>query len=346
VLGSLIIVRFGVMLFPAFATLGLFPPMRQLVIGVGNTMAAALINAVVFGIGAAVTVKGIGVLLSPESSLAPWLEVVLVLLLTLVMWVALRPFRRLSMMVSRNRNHFGSATGAAGNVTRGAARAGGRIITTALGTFLGVSAANRNDENELKAKPEGVPQRAEAETIYATPENDNAPAAGPMTIQAGSVTVMSAPEGAGGGGSGGGASLAGAVGGGAPPSRAIGGGRSESAGSGGLGERTPAIAGSDAPAGHGSSGTGRNGSAIVASSGSRSGDSGGRFEAGGGGGSSRPSRSSTPSRGRGDRRDPVDLSDYDFDELADIFRPEPTKPREQPRPPVKPNAGVEAGRGR
>jgi hypothetical protein len=84
----------------------------------------------------------------------------------------------------------------------------------------------------------------------------------------------------------------------------------------------------------------------VASSGSRSGDSGGRFEAGGGGGSSRPSRSSTPSRGRGDRRDPVDLSDYDFDELADIFRPEPTKPREQPRPPVKPNAGVEAGRGR
>jgi len=84
----------------------------------------------------------------------------------------------------------------------------------------------------------------------------------------------------------------------------------------------------------------------VASSGSRSSDSGGRFEAGGGGagGSARPSRSA-PSRG-GDRREPVDLSDYDFDELADIFRPEPEKPRAQPRPPVKPNAGVEAGRGR
>src|SRR6185436_17621808 len=128
VLGALIVVRFGVMLFPAFATLGLFPTMRGLVTGIGNAMAAALINAVVFGIGAAVTVKGIGVLLSPESALAPWLDIVLVLLLTVVMWVALRPFRRLSQMVSRNRNHFGTATGAAGTVTRSAARTGGRIL--------------------------------------------------------------------------------------------------------------------------------------------------------------------------------------------------------------------------
>ena len=101
------------------------------------------------------------------------------------------------------------------------------------------------------------------------------------------------------------------------------------------------FAGSDAPVGAGSNGTGRGGSAVVAASGSRSDDNAGRFEAGGG---ARPSRSSAPSRS-GNRRDPVDLSDYDFDELADIFRPEPTKTREQPRQPVKPT-GVEAGRGR
>jgi hypothetical protein len=339
VLGSLIVVRFGVMLFPAFATLGLFPTMRGLVTGIGNTMAAALINAVVFGIGAAVTVKGIGVLLSPESALAPWLDVVLVLLLTVVMWVALRPFRRLSQMVSRNRNHFGAATGAAGSATRGAARAGGRILTTALGTFLGYSAANRGEEQELKGKPEGVPQRAEATTIYAEHENENAPTVGgPVTIQAGTVTVTQADTVGAGGATAGGASLAGAAGGGG--GGRPGGGRSEGmGGGGGRTERTPVTTGSDAPAGRG-------GSSVVVPSGSRtSNDSGGRFEAGGGaGGGSRPARPA-PARG-GDRRDPVDLSDYDFDELADIFRPEPTKPREQPRQPVRPNAGVEAGRGR
>jgi hypothetical protein len=336
VLGALIVVRFGVMLFPAFATLGLFPTMRTLVTGIGNTMAAALINAVIFGIGAAVTVKGIGVLLAPDSALPPWLDVILVLLLTVVMWVALRPFRRLSMMVSRNRNHFGVATGAAGTATRGAARAGGRILTTALGTFLGVSAANKADEqHELKTK-DGVPQRVEGETIYAQAPSDDAPAtAGPVTIQAGQVTVTSGDAAA---GAAGGLVGAGAAGG-AGPARALS-GRSEGVGGTAPAERSPARA--DAGAiGAGANGAGRNGSAIVASSGSRSGD-GGRFEAGGtGGGQRTPARAAA--RG-GDRRDPVDLSDYDFDELADIFRPEPTKPRQQPRQPVR--TDVEAGRGR
>ncbi len=109
VLGALIIVRFGVMLFPAFATLGLFPTMRTLVTGIGSTMAAALINAMVFGIGASVTVLGMGVLLSPTSGTPGWLSVILMLLLTIVMWVALRPFRRLTQMVSNRDNHFSTA---------------------------------------------------------------------------------------------------------------------------------------------------------------------------------------------------------------------------------------------
>ena len=111
VLGALIIVRFGVMLFPAFATLGLFPTMRTLVTGIGSVVAAALINAIVFGIGAAVTVLGMGVLLSPNTGAPPWLDVILMLLLTIVMWVALRPFRRLTQMVSSQHNHFAAASG-------------------------------------------------------------------------------------------------------------------------------------------------------------------------------------------------------------------------------------------
>ncbi|MDQ1295218.1 MAG: hypothetical protein QG608_3103 [Actinomycetota bacterium] len=107
VLGALVIVRFGVMLFPLFATLGLFPPMRSVVIGIGNTVAAAVINALIFGIGSAVTVKAMGVVLAPDNGLADWLDIILLLLLTIVMWMALSPFRRLTTMVSPRRDHFG-----------------------------------------------------------------------------------------------------------------------------------------------------------------------------------------------------------------------------------------------
>jgi hypothetical protein len=329
VLGALIIVRFGVMLFPAFATLGLFPTMRSLVTGIGNTMAAAVINAMVFGIGAAVTVRGIGVLLSPSTGLAPWLDVVLVLLLTVVMWVALRPFRRLSHMVSRNRNHFGAATGAAGSVSRGVARASGRILTSALGTFLGMSAAARKDEeHELRTKPGGVPQRAEAESNYARPEGDGATISGPVSINAGSVTISGAAEGAG--------ALAGAGAAGTGGSRASGAARTEASGIG-----SGVVAGIER-AGVASNGAASNGARGGATRSSGGRDEGGRFEAGGfggGGGSRRPAPS------RAERREPVDLSDYDFDELADIFRPDPG--RDAPRTPKAPQppSRVEAGRG-
>lgn len=174
VLGALIIVRFGVMLFPAFATLGLFPTMRTLVTGIGSTVVAALINALVFGIGAGVTVLGLGVLLDPASGTPPWLDVILMLLLTIIMWVALRPFRRLTMMISSRTNHFAAASSGVSTTARSAARTSGRILTTALGTFLGVSAAARAGANAAPVQAQttgsdGVPQRAEAETAYQEP---------------------------------------------------------------------------------------------------------------------------------------------------------------------------------
>ena len=59
-LGSFLIVRLAVMMFPAFAVLGVFPAGRGLVVGLGRTVGAALVNAVVFGIGAAVTIRVLG----------------------------------------------------------------------------------------------------------------------------------------------------------------------------------------------------------------------------------------------------------------------------------------------
>ncbi|MFI7586210.1 hypothetical protein ACIB24_03955 [Spongisporangium articulatum] len=205
VIGALVIVRFGVMLFPAFATLGLFPTMRSLVTGVGSTVASALINSLVFGIGAAVTVRGMGVLLAPSSAVPPWLAIVLMLLLTIVMWVALRPFRRLTQMVSTGRNHFGSAAGGVGTVTRGATRGAGRILAGAASVFLGVSAAKAGDgTDEAGDGAKRVPQRIEGFSSYDGGAG-RAALAGTVSVTAGSVNVSqtpSAPAGGSGTGSG------------------------------------------------------------------------------------------------------------------------------------------------
>lgn len=141
VIGALVIVRFGVMLFPAFATLGLFPTMRHLVVGIGNTMAAAVINALIFGIGSAVMVKAMGVVLDPATGLPPWLDVILVLVLTVVMWAALSPFRRLTRMVAPGHDPFRDATTGIGRFGRGMARAGGRAAGAALTGFVAGRAA-------------------------------------------------------------------------------------------------------------------------------------------------------------------------------------------------------------
>jgi hypothetical protein len=201
VLGALIIVRLGVMLFPAIAVLGLFQPMRSLVIGMGNTVAAAMINAVVFGIGTAVMVKGMGVILSPTTGLAGWMIVLLLLLLTIVMWVALRPFRRLTLMVSSRHNVFADGAAAPAAFGRGIARVGGRVATIAAGSFLGATAASKaiapgaHTDDAGDAAP---PQRAEATTVAVAPDavSVEAAASAPVFVGAkGPVTVTAAHSG-------------------------------------------------------------------------------------------------------------------------------------------------------
>jgi hypothetical protein len=110
-----------------------------------------------------------GVLLSPSTGTPPWLDIILMLLLTVVMWVALRPFRRLTQMVSSRTNHFATASGGVSTTARSAARTSTRILSSALGTFLGVSAAQRSGVNTATVEAQaadGVPQRVEADSSY------------------------------------------------------------------------------------------------------------------------------------------------------------------------------------
>ena len=97
------------MLFPAFAVLGAFPASRGLVTGLGRTVAAAVVNAIIFGVGAGVTVAVLGILFHPGGGAPAWLSLVLMPLFSLIMWQALRPFRRLTTMVNPSSEHFGAA---------------------------------------------------------------------------------------------------------------------------------------------------------------------------------------------------------------------------------------------
>ncbi len=169
-LGSFLIVRLAVMLFPAFATLGVLPAGRGLVTGIGRTVGAALVNAVIFGVGAAVTIRVLGLILDPRTDLPGWLALVLMPLFGFVMWVALKPFRRLTAMVAPGVDPFGSATGAFGDTARAGGRWARRAGSAAAAAYAGnlaaaatTAAIDERTSDRAEVGPSGrVPDRFEA----------------------------------------------------------------------------------------------------------------------------------------------------------------------------------------
>lgn len=158
ILGALLIVRFGVMLFPAFATLGIFPTLRGLVTGIGGTVAIALINALVAGIGALVFVLCLGVALS--APIAAWQRILIALLLTIVFWIGLKPYRRLTQMPT-GQGAFRDAVAGPGrtfDAIRGLVmKIGGAVITG--GTAGAVAGAVAQNHPEPQAPPQRIESR-------------------------------------------------------------------------------------------------------------------------------------------------------------------------------------------
>jgi uncharacterized membrane protein len=170
-LGSFLIVRLAVMLFPAFATLGVFPAGRGAVLGIGRTVGAALINAVIFGIGAAVTIRVLGVILDPASKLPGWLAFVLMPLFGFMMWMALKPFRRLTAMVSQNADPFNDAAGSVGDAARSTGRYAKKAAAGAAAVYTGnvAAAATIAAVDDDQEQESAVPDRAEARPTPVTP---------------------------------------------------------------------------------------------------------------------------------------------------------------------------------
>ena len=159
-LGSFLIVRLAVMMFPAFATVGVFPASRGIVLGVARTVGAALVNAVIFGVGAAVTIRVLGLILDPASGLPGWLAFAVMPLFGFVMWVALKPFRRLTTMVTPHADPFGDAAGAVGDASDKARRWTRKAAATAAAASTGGAAAAVTAD-ALEGQ-QAAPERAEA----------------------------------------------------------------------------------------------------------------------------------------------------------------------------------------
>lgn len=158
-LGCYLIVRLAVMLFPAFAILGAFPSSRGLVTGLGRTVAAAVVNAIIFGIGAGVTVAVLGILFHPGGGAPGWLSLVLMPLFSFIMWQALKPFRRLTTMVSPDTDPFRGM----GDSYQRAKSEGWRLTkVAAAGAFGGAAGAAAADALNDDDKPDAPPERAEA----------------------------------------------------------------------------------------------------------------------------------------------------------------------------------------
>ena len=168
-LGCFFIVRLAVMLFPAFAVLGAFPTSRGLVTGLGRAVAAAVVNAIIFGIGAGVTVAVLGILFHPGGGAPAWLSLVLMPLFSFIMWQALKPFRRLTTMVNPDSDHFGGSHGF-GHRHREGAHRGRRLAKSAVAALAGgaggAAAAEAMDDDEDPGAP---PERAEARPSWHTP---------------------------------------------------------------------------------------------------------------------------------------------------------------------------------
>jgi hypothetical protein len=169
-LGSFLIVRLAVMMFPAFATLGVFPAGRGLVVGIGRTVGAALVNAVVFGVGAAVTIRVLGLILDPATRIPGWLALVLMPLFGFIMWVALKPFRRLTSMLPRaDADPFAEGIGALGGATRSAGSWARRAIGTGVAVYSGNVAAAATVGSAGRQHGADVPDRVEARPVQEPP---------------------------------------------------------------------------------------------------------------------------------------------------------------------------------
>jgi hypothetical protein len=189
IIAAYIIVRLAVMLFPAVATIGVVHSFRGLVQGVANVVMAAVINCVVFAVGAALNLLAIQIVLSPTSRLPTWLGLLLAALTALVMWFALKPFTRLTKMASPSHNVFRETSD---TIRNAGSKAGGLVKTAAVAAAGGAAGGAAGAAAGANAVADSEPAKRRRSESYSAPE----PTPGPAALDAQARRALPAGNGA------------------------------------------------------------------------------------------------------------------------------------------------------
>jgi hypothetical protein len=154
------------------------------------------VNSVVFGIGAAVTIRVLGLILDPRSSIPGWLALALMPLFGFVMWVALRPFRRLTSMVAPGHlDPFAEGAGALGGAARSAGRWTRRAVATGVGVYTGNVAAAATIGSVGDTVDAGAAGAAEVpERVEARPLPDASVPSAPTTSPSPALPALAIPR--------------------------------------------------------------------------------------------------------------------------------------------------------
>ncbi len=164
---SYLIIRLVVMFLPLVALVALL--LKGTLRSLASLVAAALINSVVFAVGAAVTAFLYGVFLSADSGIPALLGILLAFIVGIAMWIVLSPYRRLTTMVRGNdavktstaeyRKYKKGATDLAGS----AARFAGGTAKVAAGALLATKLSEKDDDAKTQTASE--PYRIGPDTI-------------------------------------------------------------------------------------------------------------------------------------------------------------------------------------
>ncbi len=97
VLVAFLIIRLAVAFLPAIGTIGILRPASGPLRAMLRTVVAAIINCVIFGVGSAVFLLAVEVI-TGTPSLAGWQQILLMWLTGVILWLLLRPYRRLTQL--------------------------------------------------------------------------------------------------------------------------------------------------------------------------------------------------------------------------------------------------------
>ncbi|MCW2504183.1 MAG: hypothetical protein JWO79_2467, partial [Actinomycetia bacterium] len=153
ILVAFLIIRLAVAFLPAIGTVGILRPASGPLRGLLRTVLAAIINCVIFGAGSAVFLLAVQVI-TGTGSLAGWQQILLLWLTGLILWLLLRPYRRLTQLTGVD--PFAELAGGLGKMHKKVFGDMKQLALAGAGAYLGDAAALEAHDRKLARDSERV----------------------------------------------------------------------------------------------------------------------------------------------------------------------------------------------